>query len=534
MYLSEMHSGQTPQGLGHDGNPITHTYTARLGDDAGRLMAYAGAGIATNKSFVLRAHGCRLNFDYDPVLPWLRIRGCNQGRISLAFDDRFFVSLYSILLSRSQLSPLPRANYTMSDNMRFQSMKKIKIALVGCGGMGTRHLYALRELAATPFCRVELAALCDINTENGERAAVEVETLMGFRPPVYSAMEEMVRAIPELDAVDVVTDPSFHHDVVCQALNLGLHVMVEKPFGMTIRTCRMMMEAATHNDKLISVAENYRRDPSARLARHMIESGAIGDVYGAVLHSVRAGKQIFITPWRHLKERAGPLLDMGVHFTDLIRYQLGEIREIYADTRLIETSREKAAAENSPYGFYQSRHDGMSETVPATAEDSSSAIFRMESGIPLNWMMQLAGPVSFGRQLIWGSAGAIEGFGNRGSQIQLVEMDGAKVEQVELLKRFPEFTLEPLAEHFFPSRVSVGDKAVDWKLIALEYHELAEAILDGRKLEVDAEEGMRAVAASHALSESSIAGRAVTMEEMVNGDVYAYQQEIDDLLGVRP
>ena len=412
-------------------------------------------------------------------------------------------------------------------------MTKIKIALVGCGGMGTRHLYGLKELTDTPFCRVELAALCDINRENGERAAGEVERMMGFRPPVYTDLEEMAKAIPDLDAVDVVTDPSFHHDVVCQALDLGLHVMVEKPFGMTIKTCRMMMDAAERNGKLISVAENYRRDPSARLARHMIEQGAIGDVYGAVLHSVRAGKRIFITPWRHLKERAGPLLDMGVHYTDLIRYQLGEVREIYADARLIETEREKAPEEGSQYGFYQDRHKAMAETVPATAEDSASALFRMESGIALNFMMQLAGPVSFGRQMIWGIEGLIEGFGNRGSQIKLVEMDGTVVEQAELLTRFPDFEIEPLADHFFPTKVSVGDKAVDWKLIALEYHELSEAILDGRDLEIDGEEGLRDVAASHALCESAIAGRAVTMDEVCAGEVYAYQREIDDLLGVK-
>ena len=60
-------------------------------------------------------------------------------------------------------------------------MTKIKIALVGCGGMGTRHLYGLKTLTESPFCRVELAALCDINPDNGERAAAEVETLFGFR-----------------------------------------------------------------------------------------------------------------------------------------------------------------------------------------------------------------------------------------------------------------------------------------------------------------------------------------------------------------
>jgi predicted dehydrogenase len=411
-------------------------------------------------------------------------------------------------------------------------MTRIRIALVGCGGMGTRHLYGLRELIGSPYGRVELAALCDISRDNGERAATEAEELLGSRPPVFTSLEEMAAAIPDLDAVDVVTDPSFHHEVVCQAVGLGLHVMVEKPFGVSVRTCRMMLDAAKSQGKLISVAENYRRDPSARLARHIIEVGAIGEIYGAAFHSVRSGRQIFITPWRHLKERAGPLLDMGVHLTDLIRYQLGEIAEVYADARLIEVERDKAPAENSPYGFYRDRHAAMPERVPATAEDASSALFRMESGVALSWILQMAGPVSFGRQTIWGTEGAIEGFGNRGSQITLVEMDGSRVEQAQLLARFPGFELEPLAEHFFPSRVTVGDGAVDAKLIALEYHELSEAILDGRRIEVDGDEGMRDVAAAHALCESALARRPVTMDELISEEVYAYQQEIDDLLGV--
>lgn len=411
-------------------------------------------------------------------------------------------------------------------------MSKIRIALVGCGGMGTRHLYGLNELVKSPFCRVELAALCDINRENGERAAGEVEGLLGKRPPVYTDLAEMVSDLGDLDAVDVVTDPSFHHEVVCQALDLGLHVMVEKPFGVSVGACRMMMDAAQRNDRLISVAENYRRDPSARLGRYLIDQGVIGTPYGAVLHSVRAGRGIFITPWRHLKERAGPLLDMGVHFTDLIRYQLGEVREVYSDARLIETEREKPKSLNSPYEFYRARHDAMADTVPATAEDTSSALFRMESGAALNWMVQMAGPVSFGRQLIWGDAGVIEGFGNRGGRIRLIQPDGTTVEQEDLITAHSDFALEPLADHFFPTKVTVGDKAVDWKIIALEYHELSEAILDGRKLEVDGDEGTRDVAVAHALCESAVAGRAVTLEEMMTCEVYAYQREIDEALGI--
>ena len=126
--------------------------------------------------------------------------------------------------------------------------------------MGTRHLYGLRELSQTPFCNVELAALCDVRRENAELAASEAERLLGIRPLIFTDLAEMARQVPDLAAVDVVTDPSVHHSVACEAMELGLHVMVEKPMAITVKACRKMIEASERNNRLLSIAENYRRD----------------------------------------------------------------------------------------------------------------------------------------------------------------------------------------------------------------------------------------------------------------------------------
>ena len=81
-------------------------------------------------------------------------------------------------------------------------MDKLKLALIGCGGMGTRHLYGLRELAKTPFNNIELCALCDLSRDNAELAAREAEQLLGSKPPVFTSMEAMAQAIPDLMAVE--------------------------------------------------------------------------------------------------------------------------------------------------------------------------------------------------------------------------------------------------------------------------------------------------------------------------------------------
>ncbi|MBI4532040.1 MAG: Gfo/Idh/MocA family oxidoreductase [Candidatus Latescibacteria bacterium] len=409
-------------------------------------------------------------------------------------------------------------------------MDKIRIGLVGCGGMGTRHLYGLKELTKTPLCNVELCTLCDIRRDNAELAAVEAEKLLGIRPTIFTDMEEMVRKTPDLDAVDIVTDPSTHHDVACHALDLGLHVMVEKPLAITVRACLKMIESAERNGRKLSVAENFRRDPSTRLVHHLLETDAIGKPYMAMFHYVEPGNTIFITPWRHLKQRGGLLLDMGVHFTDLIRYQLGEIDEVYGDVRLVEPVRKKPERSSSPYEFYRTRFKEMDAEIQAMAEDTSLAMFRMKSGIPLNWMVGLGGHGSYSRETIFGDRGIIEGFGTRGGSTRL-KLDRGEVSHKEAVEMAEGFSVEPLADYLFPTRIASGDPAVDWKLIALEYYELADAILTGRKIEVDGIEGMKDVAAIYAICESSIAGRAVKMSEVETCQVYAYQAEIDEALG---
>lgn len=412
-------------------------------------------------------------------------------------------------------------------------MDKIRLGLVGCGGMGTRHLYGLRELVQSPFSNVELCAVCDIRRENAELAAQEAEKLIGSRPEIFTNLDEMARAVPDLTAVDVVTDPSVHHDVVCQALDLGLHVMVEKPMAITVKACRGMIEAAERNNRHLSVAENFRRDPSARLVHYLLQTGAIGLPYMALFHSLGPGNGIFITPWRHLKERGGVLLDMAVHFTHMIRYQLGDIAEVYGDVRLVEPVRKKPDSIGDTYTFYQSQFQAMEPEVPATAEDTSLALFRMENGATVNWLVGLSGHGGCGGEMIFGNEGSINGFGTRGGSISMQRRGQEARNQEEVLASIDGFSLEPLAEYLFPTGISAGDSAVDWKLIALEYYELAEAILNGRKIEVDGGCGLKDVAALYAIFESARAGRALRMSEVENCEVYEYQAEIDGALSLQ-
>ena len=413
-------------------------------------------------------------------------------------------------------------------------MDKVRLALVGCGGMGTRHLHGLKQLADSPFDSIELSAVCDIRAENAELAAAEAAQLLGVRPKVCTNMEELVQQVPDLEAVDVVTDPSVHHTVVCEALDLGLHVLVEKPLAITVRACQHILDAAARNDRIVSVAENFRRDPSARIVRHLIDSGAIGTPYMGLFHALGPGNPIFITPWRHRRELGGFILDMAVHFIHVIRYQLGDVAEVYADARMVEPERQKSASMSMDYEFYQKRFAAMPERVPAAAEDTTQALFKMVSGATLNWIVGIAGHASAHRELIMGTDGSIDSFGVRGGRVTLARRDAAPLGQETILASAEGagLSFDPLTRYLFPSGVSAGDPLVDVKLIAYELHELAAAIRGQRTVEVDARCGLKDVAVLYAVFESWRAGGPVALSALEACQAYAYQAEIDAALGI--
>ena len=79
----------------------------------------------------------------------------------------------------------------------------VKIALVGCGGMGRRHLRGLVTLARSSFANVELAAVCDLNRANADFLADEAHELLGHRPAVYADIATIAREMPEIEAASV-------------------------------------------------------------------------------------------------------------------------------------------------------------------------------------------------------------------------------------------------------------------------------------------------------------------------------------------
>jgi predicted dehydrogenase len=416
-------------------------------------------------------------------------------------------------------------------------MTRTQIALVGCGGMGRRHLTGLAALARSSFATIDLVAVCDVNRQNAEDLADEAATQLGRRPQVFADLHAIIGSGPHVDGASVVTDPATHHTIVNACLAAGLHVLCEKPLALTMRGCNALIAAARSAGRVLSVAENYRRDPINRLARALIADGALGTPQLMMEIAIGGGSRMLITPWRHDKLKGSVTVELGVHNADILQYYLGPASVAYGATRLYEPVRHRPS-DGGPGGFYAKWAAQMPEVVTATGEDALFGQLQFASGAVGQLILHYAG---HGRALadrqVFGSAGSLATPGDRnGRPLTLYRDDGTAISDAQILDYAPSYRLDPLAAELFggarPWRYDYPFTETDARIMALEYGEFAECIQRSTPPEVTGEVGRHAVAIVYALHESALLGRPVTLDEVERVTVDGYQREIDRHLGL--
>ena len=403
--------------------------------------------------------------------------------------------------------------------------------------MGRRHLAGLTELARSGERAVEFVAVCDLNERNAHDLADEALALLGSRPAVFTDAATMVRETGGLEAATCTTDSGSHHRVASDLLDLGLHTLCEKPLALTIRGCNRIIGAAERSGNVLSVAENFRRDPINRLVRALLDDGAIGERQFIMETSVRGRDTLFITPWRHQKLTGAITLDAGVHSADILQYYFGDATTVFGQTRLFEKTRVTRETAG-PGGFYAKWASNLPDSIEATGEDALFGLITFANGTLGQWVDHYAGHGQpFAHRMVFGTRGSIAAPGDRnGRPVRLVLDDGTDITDERVLEYAPSYRLEPVAATLFgderPWTYGFDFATTDRKLIALEYHELARCVRTGTRPEVDGEMGKRDVALVYALFESQVAGRPVTIAEVESGTVDAYQREIDEHLGL--
>src|SRR5215210_2710812 len=94
----------------------------------------------------------------------------------------------------------------------------VRLAIVGCGGMGRRHLAGLAELARSDHNNVDLLAVCDLNDANADALADEAHDLLGHRPRVFPSIKAMLAAEIGIEAASCTTETGTHHIAAVELL----------------------------------------------------------------------------------------------------------------------------------------------------------------------------------------------------------------------------------------------------------------------------------------------------------------------------
>lgn len=219
---------------------------------------------------------------------------------------------------------------------------KIRLGMVG-GGEGA-FIGAVHRIAARMDDRYELIA--GALSSDPERAARSAKNLGIDDSRSYSTFTEMAIAEKQrddgIDVVSIVTPNHMHFPVAKAFLEQGIAVISDKPLTVSLEEALELETLVKKSGCFFAVTHNYTGYPLVRQARHMVESGELGNIRLVQVEYVQdwltvkeedgGNKQ---AEWRTDPTRSGPggcLGDIGTHAFNLARFISGlKVEEVSAD-----------------------------------------------------------------------------------------------------------------------------------------------------------------------------------------------------------
>jgi predicted dehydrogenase len=175
--------------------------------------------------------------------------------------------------------------------------KRIRIAVIGCGGMGTGHLGQLVKRAKKDT--LDVPAVCDVYQRRLTRA-VKISEAKGHR----DYREVLDRK--DLDAVLIATPDHWHGKISIEAMDSGKHVYVEKPMTHTVEQALAVRDAVRRTKKVLQVGPQATGNDSYWQAHEAIKAGRIGKVTWAQGSYNRNARVCLFNTHQRIDPTAGP------------------------------------------------------------------------------------------------------------------------------------------------------------------------------------------------------------------------------------
>jgi len=180
-------------------------------------------------------------------------------------------------------------------------MERIRVAVVGCGYWGSKHVRVLRSSQA-----VEEVVLVDGSAER-------LAALGGAGVRAFPSLDQ---ALPEVDAVVIATPPSTHVPLGLQAVAAGKHVLVEKPMATTTAAARLLLQAAEESGVVLMVGHTFEYNGAVWKLRSLIDSGELGDLY--YIDTARLNLGLY-------QRDVNVIMDLAPHDISILNYLTGSV-----------------------------------------------------------------------------------------------------------------------------------------------------------------------------------------------------------------
>lgn len=197
-------------------------------------------------------------------------------------------------------------------------MTIIRVGLIGYG-------YAGATFHAPLICSTKGLTLTRIASSNMQKVHQD------FPEAALSESPQHLINAADVDLVVIATPNASHHPLAMQALQAGKHVVLEKPFTVTVAQAQELLQLAQQKKLVLSVFHNRRWDNDFLTARRCIESGMLGKIHTYQSHFDRYRPNVR-QRWREDDlPGSGTLYDLGAHLIDQALVLFGMPATVFAD-----------------------------------------------------------------------------------------------------------------------------------------------------------------------------------------------------------
>lgn len=277
--------------------------------------------------------------------------------------------------------------------------KKMRIGIIGCGWIADSHMHSYLKQPD-----VEIVAGADLIP--GKAAAFMAKHGVEGAKTDYASHKEMLADKSlRLDAVSICTYNRQHAQPAIDALNAGIHVLLEKPFTVTLDEAVEVMRAEKKSGKVLSIGFQPRMDNNMKMIKKIVDSGELGQIY--YIQTGGGRRRGIPTPFgtTFIEDQTagiGALGDIGCYSLDLVLNAIG-----YPKPLTVSGYKSAFFGTDPKYCGYPAGK-GEEYSKKFGVDDFAAAFVRLEGGIILDfriaWAMNLDTP---GDTIIMGTKGSL-------------------------------------------------------------------------------------------------------------------------------